>query len=63
MKVTRPNVKVVSITFPPNFLEEMDKWVDLMGVARSELVRNAVHFYIAEFLKKKRYAQEERGII
>jgi len=52
---TKQNVQIVSVTFPPPLLAEMDDWATKLGVARSELIRSAVNYYIADFLIKRRF--------
>lgn len=45
--------KIVSVTFPPVFLEEVDAWVDKVGGGRSEFIRSSINYYIANFLRQR----------
>jgi metal-responsive CopG/Arc/MetJ family transcriptional regulator len=56
---SKNRVKIISITFPPTLLREMGEWAEIAGVSRSEFLRHAVHYYIAEFLKKRRYKSDK----
>lgn len=54
----KPNIPVISITFPSVLLEEVDGWAERLEISRSEFLRHAVHYYIAYFLKRKRFIDE-----
>lgn len=49
--------KRITVSLPVSLLEEVDSWTNLENKGRSELIREAMRFYLEE--KKKSYLREE----